>query len=307
MWGRSAAEILAHVLPEVFDRFKEAAAKSSDVNKGVDALFVAENLQGLPPVFSGLGLVRAEKSKTVFCVYSGPLKVVLDRIEERANYGDTACGRFLADEFAREPFGWELEQVLTEPRLHDLARARQVLTIAWPFLDTEEDLSADFRSRANELTDLLGRETFFKDFPAIEQHAEALENEYARRFEGAMQAQLDAYTKAHTQLTRTPGWAKLPEEVQRVIASLLQAGVARLPASVPIPLLRSERDACEGRFRSAIRAEYEALEGERLASVHVNSYFAGGIETEEQLDSALAGLGEECVRLMGAGKKVVLS
>ena len=144
--GRSAAEILAHVLPEVFDRFKEAAAKSSDVKKGVDALFVAENLQGLPPVFSGLGLVRAEKSKTVFCVDSGPLKVVLDRIEERANYGDTACGRFLADEFAREPFGWELEQVLTEPRLHDLARARQVLTIAWPFLDTEEDLSADFRS-----------------------------------------------------------------------------------------------------------------------------------------------------------------
>ena len=129
----------------------------------------------------------------------------------------------------------------------------------------------------------------------------------ARRFEGAMQARVDAYTKARTQLTRTPGWTTLPEEVQRVIAAPLQAGMSRLPTSAPIPLLRSERDACEGRLRVAIRAAQEALEGERLAPVHINSYFAGGIETEEQLDSALAGLREECVRLIGAGKKVVLS
>ena len=34
-----------------------------------------------------------------------------DRIEERANYGDTASGRYLADEFAKEPFGWDFEAV----------------------------------------------------------------------------------------------------------------------------------------------------------------------------------------------------
>ena len=36
---------------------------------------------------------------------------MLSRIEERANYGDTASGRFLADEFAKEPFGWDFEVV----------------------------------------------------------------------------------------------------------------------------------------------------------------------------------------------------
>ena len=51
----------------------------------------------------------------------------------------------------------------------------------------------------------------------------------------------------------------------------------------------------------------KAQEGERLASVQINAYFTGGVETEEQLDSALSGLREECVRLIGAGKKVVLS
>jgi len=39
--GKSAADILSDVLPEVFDRFKEAAARSSDLKKGVDALFTA--------------------------------------------------------------------------------------------------------------------------------------------------------------------------------------------------------------------------------------------------------------------------
>ena len=109
--GKTAAEVLGQVLPEVFDRFKEAAAKATEVKKGADALFTAENLQGLPAVFGGLGLLRDEKGKTVFRVESGPLKEVLDRIEERANYGDTASGRYLTDEFAKEPFGWDFEVV----------------------------------------------------------------------------------------------------------------------------------------------------------------------------------------------------
>jgi hypothetical protein len=109
--GRSAADILSDVLPDVFDRFKEAAARPADVKKGVDALFTAENLQGLPPVFGSLGLLRDEKGKTVFRVESGALAEVLTRIEERANYGDTASGRYLTDELAREPFGWDFEVV----------------------------------------------------------------------------------------------------------------------------------------------------------------------------------------------------
>lgn len=56
-------------------------------------------------------VLRDEKGKTVFRVESGALAEVLSRIEERANYGDTASGRFLADELAKEPFGWDFEVV----------------------------------------------------------------------------------------------------------------------------------------------------------------------------------------------------
>jgi hypothetical protein len=50
----------------------------------------------------------------------------------------------------------------------------------------------------------------------------------------------------------------------------------------------------------------EAIEGDRLATVSVAQFFVGGIETEEQLDQALAGLRDELGRLIGEGKKVIV-
>lgn len=458
--GKTAAEVLGQVLPEVFDRFKEAAAKATDVKKGTDALFTAENLQGLPSVFSSLGLLRDEKGKTVFRTESGPLKEVLDRIEERANYGDTASGRYLADEFAKEPFGWdfevvrllvlsllragkieatskgqtldtvtgvearetfsnnnlfrqasfrpkkgiefeelvkaseafrdtfgsevkelnassivaelrkevarnedtvasalatltahrlpggtvledaigqmkailrgsednaiatfnashraikdaikravELEQVLSEPRLHDLERARTAQSNMWTFLEQEADIADDLRTRATELEDLLQRETFFKELPAIEQHTRALELEYQRRFDEALDARVAAYTKAFDKLVKTPGWTEIDEDQQRRLAEPFERGMKRDETGVTIPQLRADRDACDGRLRAAIAELRRIIDGERVVTVSVASYFAGGIETEEQLEAALDGIREECARLIGAGKKVII-
>ncbi|MEQ1801910.1 MAG: BREX system P-loop protein BrxC [Gammaproteobacteria bacterium] len=458
--GKSAAEILGHVLPEVFDRFKEAAAKSSDVKKGVDALFTAENLQGLPSVFGILGLLRDERGKAVFRTESGPLKEVLDRIDERANYGDTASGRFLSDEFAKEPFGWdfetvrllvlsllragtieatskgqtldsvesveardtftnnnlfkqasfrpkkgiefeelvkaseafrdtfgtevrelnagtivnelrkeiaryedtvglalgqltahrlpggtvlegalgqmkaivrgsddnalatfnsshrsikdaikraaELEQSLTEPRLVDLERARHALGTAWPFLSQEVDMPDELCTKATRLKDMLARETFYKELPAIEQNAAAIEIEYDKRFEGALALRIAAYTKAFDRLVNTPGWKEIDEDQQRRLAAPFERGKSREEERLPIPQLRSDRDACEGRLQAAVAELRRMIDGERVVSVSLGSYFGGGIETEEQLDAALGGVREECARLIGVGKKVIV-
>jgi hypothetical protein len=465
--GKTAAEVLGQVLPEVFDRFKEAAAKATDVKKGTDALFTAENLQGLPSVFSGLGLLRDEKGKTVFRTESSPLKEVLDRIEERANYGDTASGRYLTDEFAKEPFGWdfeavrllvlsllragkieatskgqtldtvtgveardtfsnnnlfrqasfrpkkgiefeelvkaseafrdtfgsevkelnagaivaelrkeaarnedtvlsalatltthrlpggavleraigqmkailrgsednaiatfntshraikdaikravELEQVLNEPRLHDLERARKAQASLWSFLSQEPDISDDLRTRAAALEDLLARETFFKELPAIEQHTKAIEAEYSRRFNDALDVRATAYEDAFERFANAPAWLGLTKEDQERLQPARDRLVApfellrrRNVEPVPIPQLRSDRDACEGRLRAALAELNRLIDGERVVTVSVASYFAGGIESEDQLDAALDGIREECARLIGAGKKVFI-
>ena len=75
---------------------------------------------------------------------------------------------------------------------------------------------------------------------------------------------------------------------------------------MPIPQLRADRDACDGRLRAAVAELRRIIDGERVVTVSLGSYFAGGIETEEQLDAALDGIREECARLIGAGKKVIV-
>ncbi len=86
----------------------------------------------------------------------------------------------------------------------------------------------------------------------------------------------------------------------------IESGMLKDKARVPIPQLRSERDACESRLRTAVAEVHRIIEGERLVTVSLGSYFADGVETEEQLDAALDGVREECARLIGSGKKVIV-
>lgn len=458
--GRTASELLGQTLPEVFDRFAEGAARVQ--RRDLDALLVSDNLQGLPPVFSALSLLRAEGGKPVFRAEAGPLKEVLGRIENRTSYGETASGKYLVDEFAKEPFGWdfevvrlfvlallragkieatsrgttidsalsveardvflnnnvfrqaafrpkvglefehiaraadafasvfgkevkeleqgqvagaireavsraevdvqealsrltshrlpgrrmledalaqmrdirrgneahallsfngafrdikeaikrsgELEASLTEPRLRDLERAREALGVAWPFLREEPDLDDVLRGRAEELGDLLERESFFRELPAIEQHARALLHAYERGYESALAQRAEAYAKAYARLTAMPEWAELDEaQRQRVAQSLTSrmkqdGGGARLP----IPQLRADREACEARLSAAVEEMMRLLDGDRVVTVRLGGFFSGGINTEEQLDAALAALREECARHLGAGRKVLV-
>jgi hypothetical protein len=105
---------------------------------------------------------------------------------------------------------------------------------------------------------------------------------------------------------KTPGWGDIDEDDQRRIAAPLERGKSKDKERLPIPQLRSERDACDSRLKWAIVEVHRLVEGERLVTVSVGSYFADGVETEEQLEAALAGIREECSRLIGAGKKVIV-
>ncbi|GAB6155987.1 BREX system P-loop protein BrxC [Desulfosporosinus burensis] len=459
--GKSVAEILGYVLPEVFDRFKEAAVRSSDAKKSVETLFSAENLQGLPMVFSNLGLLRDEKGKAVFNIESGPLAEVYSRIVERTNYGDNASGRYLTDEFVNEPFGWEfevvrlfvisllragqieatskgqvidtvttieaketfsnnnmfrqssfrpkkgmefqelvkaseafrdtfgsevrelnsssiatelrreiarhediisgalshlatnrfpgvylledafgqmkaimrgtdenaitifnsshrsikeaikrgseLEQAFTEQGLRNLSRAKVALRVAWPFLKEESDVSCDLRTKAEVLEDILARETFFRELQLIEQYTKAIESEYDRRYEEVILARINVYSNGLDQLIKTEGWAQVSEEQQQRISAPLARGMSKDDDKrLPINQLRSEYDACESRIKAAIAQVHRIIEGDRLVTLSLGSYFSGGIETVEQLEAALSGIREECAHIIGAGKKVIV-
>ena len=107
--SQAASRVLGQVLPEVFDRFPEGAAKVTA--KDLDALMTSESLRGLPPVFTQLHLVKDEKGQPVFVTETGALLELMNRIDNKTSYGETASGKYLADELAKEPFGWSLEVV----------------------------------------------------------------------------------------------------------------------------------------------------------------------------------------------------
>lgn len=457
--SRATSKVLAQALPEVFERFEEAAARVG--KKELDALLTTENLRGLPAVFADLGLIRDQGGKTVFNAENGPLAEVLARIENRTSYGDPATGRYLTDEFAKEPFGWdfdvvrlfvislvrsgqleatskgqvidsaqsldalstfpnnnlfrhcsfrpkvgleftnivdaaehfkdvfgreiaELEQgvvanaireeiqrrdeelhevhtglvqhalpgaevlrtaldqmrsirtgkedqviltfnasfkgikeaikrggelanILSEPNLRNLGRARNALDVLWKFLKSEPDLTDEQREHTEKLSDLMAKETFFRDVPAIEQHTTTIEKLHQRLHDEASEARAKAFSNAVKALHNTPGWDQLGEdEKQRVGAPLVERAKKDNADSVSISLLRADVTSCAPLLSKAIEDMLRIVDGNRIERVSASSFFSGGVETEEQLDQAIAGLREQCIELIAAGKKVLV-
>ena len=457
--GRTAAKVLAQALPEVFDRFKEASARVS--KKDLDSLMTSENLRGLTPLFSELNLVRDQEGKAVFDIDNPCLSEVLARIKNRASYGDPANGRFLADEFGKEPFGWdfevirifvvalirsgkleatsksnviesaltldakntfsnnnlfkqasfrpreviafehvvdaadnfrktfgkevseleqgvvarsirkeilqnekelqdtyttlirhqlpgadslrsaldemnaiqvgkedrailnfnssfnkireaikrgaELSQSLTDGAIYDLGKARDAINKSWHFLETEQDIDSSFHESAKKLADILEKETFFREFADIDKFSRKLKQEFQRRHEEAVEDRVASYNKALETLQKTPGWLQLNDgQRQRISAPLVTRTDRDAAKDLTIPLLRSECLACGELLDKAIESILHQIDGDRVVRVPASSYFSGGIETEEQLDQAISGLKDECLELIGAGKKVLI-
>lgn len=456
----TAGKVLAQVLPEVFDRFGEGAAQPS--SKDLESLLTNDNLRGLPTIFTRLGLLRDEKGQPVFNTDTGPLKEVIDRVENRTTYGETASGRYLADELAKEPFGWgfdvvrlfvvslvragklratskgtviesalsveardaftsnnnfkacafqkrvsgtgitewldaesayrevfgqqlpelqgsviadtlrkaigqaenkvadahklllgqqlpghdvledainqmrairtateddailtfnatykaikeairraaELTGALAEPQLLDLARAKQVLGQQWPFLADEPDLDPPLRAKAAVLTDLLGRETFYRELASIDQQATVLSQEYQRRFNAAVAQRAEVYEAALTELRGNEAWDELSGDQQAQIAQPLQSRATKaVNPHTAIPFLRAEIGACSQHLKEAVQKMLTLLEGNSLVTIHIDEFFSGRVETVEQLDAALAVLRQRIEKLLGEDKKVLI-
>ena len=454
-----AETTLGIALPEVFDRYEDGAARVT--KQDLDSILSASNLHGLTPVYTKLNLLRDEGGQTILKTDSGPLAEMQARIENRASYGESATGRYLSEEFAKEPYGWDFDVVrlfvacllragkidatsqgkvietavsveartlfgnnntfksatfrpkvaidfaklveanecykdvfghelpdiasqgavsaeirkaclspeedisaihtllvsnrlpgasvmlaavdllksirtgteeqailsfnaghkqlkearkrvgdlrdtLTEPALLALRNAREVLISEWPVLQAESDLDLAFPDHAAQLTDLLAKETFYKELAAISQHAAGLKAEYTRRHSEASANRSVAYTGALAKVASVPGWTDLAPEQQEKLVSPLKACAAPASAGTGIALLRSDIDACTGRTQKVIEEMLRLIDGSRLVRLDIGKFFSGGIETTEQLDAAIAALREECERQLAEGKRILV-
>ena len=201
----------------------------------------------------------------------------------------------------------DISQTIAEPQLQVLSRARTVLKRYWPFLADESSTSDTDRQKADDLSDLMQRETFYRELPKIDQASGHLEKLYQAMFSKAVIVRSECYAAAIEQLTATAGWEQLDGERQRqLLEPLARCTGTDVPLSTPIPQLRADTDACDKRLADAIAEVHRLIEGDRIVRVKVGGHFATGIDTVEQLDAALGGLREECLHHIGKNKRILI-
>jgi hypothetical protein len=150
-------------------------------------------------------------------------------------------------------------------------------------------------------------QAFFRDMAELDGHTRALEQAFEARRIAAVENRSEAYEEALSSLRGTPGWEQLDDEQQEQVASTLRArSHADGADAMTIPLLREQIEACPQLLSKAREEMLRILDGNRVEPLDASSYFAGGIETEEQLEAALDGLRERVRELIAAGKKVLI-
>ena len=201
----------------------------------------------------------------------------------------------------------EIDRALTPTALATMEAARRTLLTQWRTLDAEPDVEPAIRDAAEQLTDAVRRETFFRDLADIGKWTSIIGAEYDRRFEQALAEKVTAYDSALAQLLDEPGWSDLAQSARDEIAAPLRDHAEDDGSSAPpISQLRSDRDACAPRLQAAIKKVHDLVDGDRIVTVEVQPFFRGGVEEIDQLDAALAGLREACERLIADGKKIVV-
>jgi hypothetical protein len=88
------------------------------------------------------------------------------------------------------------------------------------------------------------------------------------------------------------------------VAAPLATRATSPPASASIPFLRSEQSACPQHLKAAVQQMMELLDGNRLVTISVGDFFAGRVETPEQLEAAIGALRQRVEKFLGEGKKV---
>ena len=154
----------------------------------------------------------------------GQMKAILRGSEDNAIATFNASHRAIKDAIKRAA---ELEQVLTEPRLHDLERARKAQGVLWRFLSQEADVTDELRTRAARSKTCSRARRSSRSCRRSSSTRRPSRPSTTRRYDEALDARVAAYTKAFDKLVKTPGWSEIDEDQQRRLAEPFERGKKR--------------------------------------------------------------------------------
>ena len=155
---------------------------------------------------------------------------------------------------------------------------------------------------ATKLEDTLERESFFRELPAIDQARPCGREAYKSRYREAVTHRAESIRGSrHLAVhARMGGTQRGTAEENR--GATLETCPTAFPQPIPIPELRADIDACPARLGRA-DGGLCSQEGDRLVKMSVAAYFAGGIESEEQLDSAIQAFATTACTILERARK----
>jgi hypothetical protein len=198
------------------------------------------------------------------------MKAILRGSEDNAIATFNASHRSIKDAIKRAV---ELEQA-SPSRASTTSSARER---RWRALELPEPGVGRHRRPAHEgaasLEDLLARETSSRSCrhrAAHQGHRDRVRQTLRR---GARRPRRRVHQGVR-QAGEDAGLVEIDEDQQRRLAEPFERGRSARRNRVPIPQLRADRDACEGRLRAAVAELRRIIDGERVVTVSVGSYFA---------------------------------
>jgi hypothetical protein len=200
----------------------------------------------------------------------------------------------------------QLEDHLHDAALEQIRAARRALETEWPALEADGLTDGTLQDSVDAIADILSKETFYKDLPALATAAAQVQHGYAARFAEAAAERSEAYSAAIEKLQATEGWADLGDSVRDEIAAPLRSRANEDAEGFSLAMLRENTLACPGILKNAIERIHRSVPGEEPDFVSVSELLRGPITSEEQLDAALMQLRERCLKSIADGTAVVL-
>ena len=201
----------------------------------------------------------------------------------------------------------ELEPHLDEASITVFTRAREVLEKLVPELEGDGGLSDEFSEAAEELRDLLAKETFFRERGTIDKLASSLRKEHQARKKKAVEARKEAYEAALASLEAMDGWSELDPEQQESIRRPLAERAEREGAERQgLALLREAVNSCPTLLARARQQVSRQLSTSKVVEVSVSKHIPDRIENEDQLEQALEALRQACLHELGQEHTVML-
>jgi hypothetical protein len=311
------------ILANAANTYEALTGLEVDIEEGAIAQAVkslaSEDREDLIPIIAQLkatGLPEYELVNTHLSTLDGILEMSSDDVVKTLA-GEGKTFQTTRDQIKR------IEQALTDENLKKLSTAKKVLSEQWPFLKANINIE-ELKESAEKLQSLFDGGEPLTHINQICTESDKIATRYQEIYKQLFEQRQRLYSQALDSVKGLADWAQLDEDPeindeqrQQILQPLLESANSQLDlptgattcqkTAATIPQLKSDIAAVENILSQVIQSvEQLAAPEEKIERLKVSKLFKNRINSESELDEALAEIRSHAMKLIKQDIKVVL-